>query len=89
MGRGEGVYISLQGRIFTLIHSLLLPILVVGFTCLSHYAERVAILLLLAWLSSPLIGFCYIKPSGRGATLPIKHSIFSTLLKAGGVQPSL
>lgn len=44
--------------------------------------------LLAAQLSSLLIGFRYIKPPGQGAILPIKHSIFSTPLKAGGVQPA-
>lgn len=81
---------SLQGRLFLLFVASSTPVPVVGFACSSHYPGRVALLrLLAARLSSPLIGFRYIKPPGRGAILPIKHSIFSTPLEAGGVQPAL
>lgn len=62
----------------------------VGSACSSHYPGHVALLrLLAAQLSSPLIGFRYIKPPGHGAILPIKHSIFSASLQAGGVQAAL
>lgn len=44
--------------------------------------------MLTAQLSSPLIGFRYIKPPGQQSILPIKHSIFSAPLTAGGVQPA-
>lgn len=80
----------LLGRLLLLLvaSSTLVP--VVGFACSSHYPGRVALLrLLAARLSSPLIGFPYIKPPGQGAILPIKHSIFSTLLETGGVQLTL
>lgn len=84
------MYISLRGRLFLLFTASSATVPVVGFARSSHYPGRVALLrLLAAQLSSPLIGFRYIKPPGQGAILPIKHSIFSTPLKAGGVQPEL
>lgn len=78
------------GQAFPVICSLLHSCPCSWLACSFHYPGHVALLrLLAAQLSSPLIGFRYIKPPGQGAILPIKHSIFSTPLKAGGVRPAL
>lgn len=79
-----------RGQAFPVICSLLHSCPCSWLACSFHYPGHVALLrLLAAQLSSPLIGFRYIKPPGQGAILPIKHSIFSTPLKAGGVRPAL
>jgi len=79
------MYTPLQGRLFLLFVASPVAVPMVGFACSSHYPERVALLrTLAAWLSSALIGFRYIKPPGQGAILPVKRSIFSTPLGAGG-----
>lgn len=84
------MYTSLWGMLFLLFVASSAAVSVVSFACSSHYPRHVALLHLPpARLSSPLIGFRYIKPLGQGAILPIKHPIFSAPLKAGGVQPAL
>lgn len=79
------MYTSLWGMLFLLFVASSAAVPVVSFACSSHYPRHVALLHLPpARLSSPLIGFRYIKPLGQGAILPIKHPILALLSKLVG-----